>query len=76
MLPSIKSKILCYFKLLSIFKDNVEQSIFEKGYITGFNYDPTDIEIEKGGSIEIAYDNGNTTPTDFVFDCAVYKPIE
>ena len=37
---------------------------------------PTDIEIEKGGSLEVVYDNGNTTPADFVFDCAVYKPLE
>lgn len=37
---------------------------------------PTDIEIEKGGSLEVVYDNGNTTPADFVFECAVYKPIE
>ena len=37
---------------------------------------PTDIEIEKGGSLEVVYDNGYTTPADFVFDCAVYKPLE
>lgn len=37
---------------------------------------PTDIEIEKGGSIEVVYDNGYTTPADFLFDCAVYKPLE
>ena len=37
---------------------------------------PSDIEIEKGGSLEVVYDNGYTTPADFVFDCAVYKPLE
>lgn len=37
---------------------------------------PTDIEIEKGGSLEVVYDNGYATPADFVFDCAVYKPLE
>jgi hypothetical protein len=37
---------------------------------------PTDIEIEKGGSLEVVYDNGYTTPADFVFDSAVYKPLE
>lgn len=37
---------------------------------------PNDIEIEKGGSLEVVYDNGYTTPADFMFDCAVYKPLE
>ena len=37
---------------------------------------PENIEIELGGSLEVLYDDGHTTPCDFTFDTAVYKPIQ
>ena len=37
---------------------------------------PENIEFEKGGSLEVTYDETAPTPADFDFEVAVYKPIE
>ena len=37
---------------------------------------PENIEFEKGGSLEVTYDETAPTPADFDFEVAVYKPIQ
>ena len=35
-----------------------------------------DIAIEKGGTLQVSYDNSNQVPADFDFEVAVYKPMQ
>ncbi|MBO7527442.1 MAG: hypothetical protein J6T74_06085, partial [Clostridia bacterium] len=37
---------------------------------------PSVVACEKGGSLEVEYDNTDNTPSDFTFNYSVYKPIE